>query len=206
MYFMIRSSVTNYIDKVIICRGMIIDRIEKIAEEIILDYPNESVYLLVIMKGAIKFASYLSTKLSEILKCYRSDSIKFEFFFEYISVSSYLNVTSTGLIDIKIDEKIFNRLRNKHVVIIEDLLDTGKTIGALVGLIKKDYTPASIKTAFLFQKMNLEQSKNDLVVNYLGFIIPNEFIVGFGTDYNQHFRDLEHLCILNQNGIDTFKL
>jgi hypoxanthine phosphoribosyltransferase len=196
---------SKYLDKVILSNGMIIDRIEKVAQDIVKDYYDKTVYFLVIMKGAVVYASHLAEKINDILKNDITDSYKMEFFFEYLSVSSYEDDKSTGIVKIRGDEAIMNKLKNQHVVIVDDIFDSGKSIDELLKYIKF-FEPLTLKSTVLFQKMNIKHFKYDIEIDYLGFLIPNEFVIGFGMDYNEQFRQLNHLCTINQFGIDTFKI
>ena len=67
------------------------------------------------------------------------------------------------------------------------------------------YNPASLKVSTLFHKKNLNNLKHNYFADYIGFVIPDVFVIGFGMDYNDYYRDLNHLCVINQAGIDYFK-
>jgi hypoxanthine phosphoribosyltransferase len=195
----------QYIDKVMLSRGTLIDRTEKLAEMIVKDYYNKTVYFLVVLKGAITFGSYLSDKISDILKTDVTNSYSMKYYFEYVSLSSYENDKSTGKVTIKADDKLFKRMGGQDVVIVEDIYDSGLSLNELIKELNTRCSPASIKTAVLFQKMNPKNLKYGYEIDYLGFLIPDEFIIGFGMDYNEQFRQLNHLCTINQAGIDAFK-
>lgn len=195
----------KYIDKVIVSKGMILDRIEAVASNIVKDYHDKNVNFLCVMKGAITYNSVLSEKITSILKHDVNNSLNMDFSCEYISISSYENDKSTGVVKIKQDEKILENLKNKHIIIVEDIYDSGATMTALINYLRK-FEPASIKTTVLFQKMNLKHLKYNYFVDYIGFLIPDEFVIGFGLDYNEEFRQLDHLCSINSLGIEKFKV
>jgi hypoxanthine phosphoribosyltransferase len=194
----------QYIDKVMLSRGALIDRIEKLAEMIVKDYYDKTVYLLVVLKGAIVFSSHLSDKISDILKSDVTNSYSMKYFFDYISLSSYENDKSTGKVRIKADEQLFKKLEGQNLIIVEDIYDSGLSLSELIKELEK-YNPASIKSCVLFQKQNMKHLKYNYDINYLGFLIPDEFIIGFGMDYNEQFRQLNHLCTINQAGIEAYK-
>ena len=202
--FLIPKQYDKYIDKVIVSSGLIMDRIDKLAYDIFKENKDKTIYFLVVMKGALKFATYLADKINEIINSDLSGS-GFQYFFEYITISSYQDDKSTGEVKFNVDEGLFSRLKNRHVILIEDMLDTGRTLSTFVDFINKYYTPASLKLAILTQKMNIAQLKYNIHVDYLGFVVPDKFLVGFGLDYNQYFRDVNHLCSINDEGIKTFK-
>ena len=195
----------KYVDKIILTKGMIIDRIEALANQIVRDFSDRKVFLLCVMKGAITFNAVLSEKITNILKNDVKNSLNMDFQCEYISISSYENDQTTGEVKIKQDEKILEPLRGHDVIIVEDIYDSGLTMIALINFLRK-FEPLSISTAVLFQKMNLRHLQLKYSINYLGFLIPNEFVIGFGLDYNEEFRTLDHLCSINQQGIDRFKI
>jgi hypoxanthine phosphoribosyltransferase len=202
--FLIPKQYSDYIEKVIVSRGLILDRIEKLAYDIFKENKDKTIYFLVVMKGAVKFATYLADAINEIINNDLSGS--FQYFFEYITISSYQNDKSTGEVKFNVDEKLFKKLKDQHVILVEDILDTGRTLTTFIGFMNKNYTPASIKLAILVQKMNPAHLAYNIDVEYLGFLLQDKFIVGFGLDYNQHFRDMNHICSLNENGIKAFKI
>ena len=204
-HLLIGKNHKKFIDKIILSKGMIIDRIEALANNIVRDFPDKKVILLCVMKGAIQFNTVLSEKITNILKNDCTNSLSMNFICEYISISSYSGDRSTGKVDIKEDESILEKIRGQNVIIVEDIYDSGLTMTALINFLKK-FEPNLVKTAVLFQKMNMKNLQFELSIDYLGFLIPSNFVIGFGLDYNEEFRNLDHLCSINQCGIDTFKI
>jgi hypoxanthine phosphoribosyltransferase len=204
-HLLIANNYNKYVDKVIASKGLISDRVERLALDIVRDYAGKTVYFLIVMKGAVMFGSNLADKINDILKNDISDTYKMQFFFEYIRISSYENLTSTGVVNIKADDKILSKVKDQHVIIVEDTYDSGKTLVTFTEYLNKNFTPLSLKTAVLVQKMNPAHLKLNFENDYIGFLVPNEFIIGYGLDYNQRFRELPHLCTINQLGIDTFR-
>lgn len=203
--FLISKQYDDFIEKVIVPRGLILDRIDKLAFDIFRENKNKTIYFLVVMKGAVKFATYLADKINEIMNNDISGST-FQYTFEYITISSYQNDKSTGEVKFKVDENLFQKLKGEHVILVEDILDTGRTLSTFIDFMNKNYTPASIKLAILIQKTNPSNLIYNTNVDYLGFLVPDKFIIGFGLDYNQYFRDMNHICSINENGIKAFKI
>lgn len=195
----------KYIDKIMLSKGMIIDRIETIAHNIVRDFPDKKIVLLCVMKGAITYNTILSEKITNILKNDCTNSLSMDFICEYISISSYSGDKSTGKVTIKEDEKILEKIRGQNVIIVEDIYDSGLTMVHLYDYLKK-FEPNLIKSTVLFQKMNMKNLQVNLSIDYIGFLIPCEFVIGFGLDYNEEFRHLDHLCAINKCGIETFKI
>ena len=201
--YYLTSKYQPYIQSIILSRGNLKDRIERLAYEMIQKYKGKKIVFLVILKGAIFFADSLNEKLCELLKVnYNKDQM--DFMFEYVSISSYSGTQSTGNVKVNSDVSVFESLKGKDVVIIEDVYDSGKSCEELVKYIK-NFEPNSLELAFLFVKMNMNNLKYNVEIDFVGFLIPDVFIIGVGLDYNERFRELNHLCVINQLGIDTFK-
>ena len=92
-------------------------------------------------------------------------------------------------------------LRGKNVLIVEDIIDTGRTMGKLLSLIE-NYQPKKVKVASLLVK-RLEGGRK-YTPNYIGFEVPDKFVVGYALDYNEYFRDLNHICVLNEAAIHKY--
>ncbi len=193
-----------YINKVVASKGMILDRIDKLAQEITKDYFDKKVVLLVVLKGAVVFGSTLAEKINDILSNDITNSYSMSFTVEYVTIKSYVDDKSTGDVKISLDEKVAEKLRGENVIVVEDIYDSGKSLYELDKFLL-GYSPASLKSTVLIQKMNTENLKYDFQVDYLGFLVPNSFIIGFGMDYNENFRHLYHLCVINKEGIEKFK-
>lgn len=194
----------KYIDKVVATKGMILDRIDKIAQEITKDYFDKKLILLVVMKGAVVYGSTLVEKINDILSNDITNSYSMSFSVEYVDIKSYVDDKSSGDVKIRIDEKVANKLTGENVIVVEDIYDSGRSLYELDKFLK-NYSPASLKSTVLIQKMNIENLNFDYQVDYLGFLVPNSFIIGFGMDYNENFRHLYHLCVINAEGINEFK-
>ena len=194
-----------YIDKVVLSKGSIFDRVEKLAQEIVRDYSDKHVILLVVLKGAVLFGTVLADKITEILSNDITNSCSMTFSVEYISVKSYVDDKSTGDVKIKMDEKYLGILKSQNVLIVEDIYDSGQSLFALTRFLMLNVQPSSLKSTVLIQKMNTHHLRYDYNIEYLGFLIPDSFVVGFGMDYNEEFRQLMHLCVINQVGIEKFK-
>ena len=185
----------KYLSKILIPKGLIIDRIEKLARIIHDDYENKKLHILCVLKGGDKVFGDLNKKLDSLNISKKSVPITYDF----IRASSYKNAQSSGSVNLigKFDE-----LKDKEVLIVEDIIDTGTTLKKIKQEILK-LQPRSLKILALLVKRIPEG--NVLTADYVGFSIPNEFVVGYCLDYNEHFRDLPHICILNDNGKEDFK-
>lgn len=173
--------------KILLTEEEIKESIKLLAKRIHEDYTKKEIteiYLLFVLKGSFIFAADLIRELSKLNLKMKIDAIK---------ISSYEG-TKSGKINICLSELLINNLDNKNILIIDDILDTGKTLHTLKWNIKRYYKPKSLEFCCLLKK---EQKINDvyLNVNYIGFVIPNRFIVGYGLDYNGLYRELPYIAI-----------
>ncbi len=155
-------------------------RISELAEQITNDYKDKSITLICVLKGSVIFMASLAKKL-------RLDTE-----FEFMSVSSYENTDSTGIVKIETDLK--SSIYGKDVLLVEDIIDTGHTLSHLVKHLKSK-EPASLKMCTLLDKPE-RRVVNDVNPEYIGFTIPDKFVVGYGLDYNQKYRHLDYIGIL----------
>lgn len=155
-------------------------KIKEIGDKISKDYENQEVLLICVLKGATFFACELAKRITVPVEL------------EFMKVSSYGNETeSSGVV--KITQDLDQPIRGKHVIVVEDIVDTGRTLSYLLELLKKR-DPASVALCTLLDKP--ERRVADVDVNYTGFVIPDEFVVGYGLDYVQKYRNLPFVGII----------
>ena len=156
-------------------------RISEIAEQINKDYKGKSLLIVGILKGAILFYADLVRKLDMDIQ------------FDFMTISSYGNSTeSTG--EVKIKKDLDNSINDRHVLIVEDIIDSGLTLTNLKEVL---YTrkPASIKICCMLDKPS--RRKVEIKPDYCCFEIPDKFIVGYGLDYAENFRQLKDVCYID---------
>lgn len=161
---------------VLINKSRVEKRIEEMAKKIEKDYEGKNIVFLGILKGSMPFMWELAKR------------IKNNIIFEFIEVSSYEGTESTKKITIHKDIK--NSIQGKDVIVIEDIIDTGRTLSFLLEHLKEK-EPNSLKIATLLSKPS--RRIVDLNVDYIGFKIEDKFVVGYGLDYNQDFRNLPYI-------------
>jgi hypoxanthine phosphoribosyltransferase len=169
--------------QVLISRQQISDRVAELGTEISRDFAGESVILIGVLKGAAIFLSDLSRNIS------------IDATFDFIAVSSYGKGAKTSGA-VKLLKDADTPIGGKNVILVEDILDTGLTLLFLRKLLEQ-HDPKSLKIATLLDKPSrrLEQIEAD----YVGFRIPNQFVVGYGMDYGERFRNLPDICVLPPN-------
>jgi hypoxanthine phosphoribosyltransferase len=172
------------ISRILISKEEIENRIKELAEKISIDFKYEELTIICVLKGAFIFASDLIRSI-KIPKCN----------IEFISTTSYKDMESTGFVN------IINLLRvdinNKNVLIVEDILDTGLTLKKLTEFLINS-KPKSLKTCVLLNKK--ERRKVDFIADYVGFEIEDKFVIGYGLDYNENFRELPEIYYVVDHG------
>jgi hypoxanthine phosphoribosyltransferase len=167
--------------KVLISEDQIQTRVLELAEQISADYKDADDLVMVgVLKGSFIFLADLSRRLSIPRTI------------EFIAVSSYGNGSlASGAVRLVMDVR--GNLDGKHVLIIEDIVDTGHTLKYLIGMMKS-HRPASVKTAALVRKA--ESAQVDVTIDYLGFDIGDEWVVGYGLDYAEQNRTLPYIGVI----------
>jgi len=167
---------------VLISEEEIQSRVLELAEQISADYKDQGEIVLVgVLKGSFIFLADLSRRLSIPRTI------------EFIAVSSYGSGSrSSGAVRLVMDVR--GNIEGKHVLIIEDIVDTGHTLKYLIGMLDS-HGPASVKTCALVRKA--ERAEVDVDVDYLGFDIGDEWVVGYGLDYAEENRTLPYIGIVN---------
>jgi len=163
-------------------------RIKELAAILREDYKGKRPVLLCTLKGACPFYVHLTDALQELRQGYEM---------EFVRASSYKGTCTTGTVRLSALDP--ETLRGKHVLVIEDILDTGTTLSKLIPCLN-EYSPASIKVCTLLEK-RLDRPRK-YSADYVGFSVPDRFVIGFGIDYNQLYRDLKDICVISKAGIE----
>ena len=156
------------------------ERIAQMGAEITKKFAGESVYLVCILKGSIFFTTELAKR------------IELPMTIDFMSVSSYgAETRSSGVVNIKKD--LEQSIEGENVIIVEDIVDSGRTLSYLLEMLR-DRGPASLRLCTLLDKP--ERRVTDVHVDYTGFQIPDEFVVGYGLDYDQRYRNLPYIGVV----------
>jgi hypoxanthine phosphoribosyltransferase len=168
--------------KVIIPKEKIAKRIDELAAEIRRDYKGKNPLLIGILKGSFVFMSDLI----------RIMNIPVEV--EFIRLSSYGAGKETSG-KIKLVQGLKSSIEDRHVLVVEDIIDRGLTVHYLLDYLSRR-KPYSLKLCALFDKSS--RRRVEVPINYIGFTIPDAFVVGYGLDFNEKFRYLPDLCVLEE--------
>ena len=157
-------------------------RVAEMGAQIERDYPaGEGIHLVGVLKGGFMFMADLVRAMSPRVTL------------DFIAVSSYAKSTkSSG--EVRMLKDLDSGLEGRHVIIVEDIVDTGLTLTYLQDILRAR-APKSLKTACLLSKPS--RRKVDVTVDYVGFTIEDRFVVGYGLDYAEQYRNLSHIAVLN---------
>ncbi|MBQ4482031.1 MAG: hypoxanthine phosphoribosyltransferase [Lachnospiraceae bacterium] len=158
----------------------IVKKIAELGAKITKEYEGRELTMICILKGAAPFACELAKRIDLPVEM------------EYMRCSSYGNETeSSGVV--KIDLDLDRPIRGKNILVVEDIIDTGRTMSYLLSVLK-ERGPESVKLCALLDKP--DRRVTDVDIDYTGFIIPDEFIVGYGLDYAQKYRNLPYIGVV----------
>ncbi|XP_042294525.1 hypoxanthine-guanine phosphoribosyltransferase-like isoform X2 [Sceloporus undulatus] len=186
------------IERVFIPHGLILDRTERLARDIMQDMSSRHIFALCILKGGYKFFVDLMDHI-KALNRNRDHSVPITV--DFVTLRSNCNDSSTENDSILGEE--LPSLKGKNVLVVEDIIKTGRTIQTLLSKLK-EYEPGMVKVVSLLVKRTTRSSGYQ--PDYTGFEIPDKFVVGYALDYNEYFRDLNHICILNEKAKEKYKV
>ena len=166
--------------KVLISEEEVNQKIREVAAQISKDYEGKQVHLICVLKGGCFFMCELAKRISTTVSM------------DFMSVSSYGSDTkSSGVV--KIVKDLDESIQDKDVIVVEDIVDSGRTLSYLLEMLR-DRRPASLRLCTLLDKP--ERRVVDVHVDYTGFVIPDEFVVGYGLDYDQRYRNLPYIGVV----------
>ena len=169
--------------RVLISEEDVNKKISEVADQISRDYEGREIHLICILKGGVFFTCELAKRITVPVSL------------DFMSVSSYgAGTVSSGVV--KIIKDLDEPLDGKHVIIVEDIIDSGRTLAYLMEILKQRH-PADIRLCTLLDKPE-RRVKKQVKVDYTCFRIPDEFVVGYGLDYDQKYRNLPYIGVVEQ--------
>lgn len=175
----------NDIRSILFHETTILSRLDEMAREITTEYRGKPVTFVALLNGSFVF-------LADLLR-----RIPLPVHVDCIQVSSYAGTRSSGKLDFR--SAVFPNFSGRHVLLMDDILDSGLTLGTVRGKIASQPGVRSVKTCVLLNKQ--VPRKTELEPDFSGFTIGNEFVVGYGLDYNEHYRNLPFIGVLSEEAI-----
>ena len=166
--------------RVLISSQQIKARIQELGEQISRDYPDGNLHMICILKGATFF-------MTDLARAMRRDVTV-----DFMGISTYGKGKSTSG-EVKVTKDLDASLEGDHVLVVEDIVDSGITLTYLLHVLEQR-RPRSIRIAALLDKPDRRQ--RPVKVTYVGFTIPDEFVVGYGLDYAERYRNLDDICVI----------
>ena len=171
----------NDIKEILLSEEQIQAKVKELAAQISKEYADKDPVFIGVLKGVVIFFADMVRNID--IPCQ----------IDFMSIASYSGTTSTGRTEIRKDVSV--DIKDRHVVILEDIFDTGISLTFTVNhLLNKE--PASLKVCTFLDKPERRKEGVTLKPEYVGYTIPNEFVVGYGLDYNEHYRNLPYIGIL----------
>ncbi len=168
--------------RILVSEEEIVKKSAELGKQITEDYKDGQAPILVaLLKGSVPF-------LAELIK-----HIDLDIEFDFMDVSSYEGTESIG--DIKIIKDLDRSIRGENVILVEDIIDTGRTLKTVTKLMK-DKGAKDVKVVTLLDKP--DRRVVEIEADYVGFVIPNEFVIGYGLDFNQKYRNLPYVGVLKE--------
>ncbi|XP_062318770.1 hypoxanthine phosphoribosyltransferase 1, like isoform X1 [Osmerus eperlanus] len=187
------------LERVIIPHGLIMDRTERLARDIIRDMGGHHIVALCVLKGGYKFFADL---LDYIKSLNQNSNTSLPLTVDFIRLKSYCNDQSTNSVKVIGGDEL-SSLTGKNILIVEDIVETGRTMQTLLALLAQ-YNPKMVKVVSLLVKRTPKSS--GYRPDYIGFEVPDAFLVGYALDYNEYFRDLSHICVLNEQAKEKYRV
>ena len=177
------------IKKILIEENELKSKVAEIAAKITEDYKGKDLLIVCVLKGAVVFASDLIRKIDLPLDI------------DFMAISSYgANTKSSGVVRILKD--LNTGIEDRHVLIVEDIIDSGLTLAYLADNLRSRQ-PASVEICTILDKK--ERRTINLDIKYAGFVVPDEFVVGYGLDYAEKYRNLPYIAVLKEEVYKTQK-
>lgn len=176
------------IAKVLYHESTILSRLDELAHQITEDYREKDLTVIAILNGSFIFMADLLRRIPLPLQV------------DCWSVSSYHGTQSTGQVNFR--QTQLADVRGRDVLLLDDILDSGVTLHAIKERLAAESGAASVKVCVLLRKQ--VERVRAIDADYVGFDIPNEFVVGYGLDYNEHYRNLPFVGVINEDGIRRY--
>jgi hypoxanthine phosphoribosyltransferase len=170
------------VDRILFSSEQIQQRVQELGKQIARDYDGREPHLITIVKGSIPFISDLMRAMDTSLSL------------DLLGVSSYAGTLSSG--EVRLTKDLDHSIEGRHVLVVEDIIDTGLTLSYVLRNLRQR-APASLKVVTFLDKPAGRGTQ--IEADYVGFTIPDEFVIGYGLDWNQRYRNLPYVGILKRD-------
>jgi hypoxanthine phosphoribosyltransferase len=170
------------VDRILFSTEQIQQRVQELGKQIAQDYEGRDPHLITIVKGSIPFISDLMRWMDMPLSL------------DLLGVSSYAGTSSSG--EVRLTKDLDHSIEGRHVLVVEDIIDTGLTLSYVLRNLRQR-APASLKVVTFLDKPAGRGTQ--IEADYVGFTIPDEFVIGYGLDWNQRYRNLPYVGILKRD-------
>ncbi len=174
--------------EVLFRESTIMSRLDEMAEQIAADYEGKDLSVVAVLNGSLMFGADLLRRMEMPLRL------------ECISVSSYHGASSTGTVTF--NQTRLPEVRGRHVLLLDDILDSGNTLHAIRDRLMSEAGALSLKICVLLRK-DVPRAR-ELEADYVGFDIPDKFVVGYGLDYMERFRNLPYIGVISEEAIEKY--
>jgi len=174
------------VERILVPAADIAERVKALGAQISKDYQGQEILVVGILKGSTIFLADLVRQIDLPLAI------------DFVAISSYGNATSSSGV-VRILKDLEESIEGRHILVVEDIIDTGLTLNYLLKNLQSR-KPASVKVCALLDKPS--RRKVDVSIDYLGFTIPDEFVVGYGLDFNERYRNLPDACVLKKTAYE----
>ncbi len=172
----------NYIGEVLISENEIKDKVSTLAQKLAVDYKNKNLTIIGVLNGSLIF-------LSDLVRL-----IPFPVKIDTIRANTYVGASTSPKAETEMIHNVSINIKDEHILIVDDILDTGKTLSAIVRMIAEQ-SPLSIKVCVLLNKT--ARREIEIAPNYYCFEIEDKFVVGYGLDFNNSYRNLPYIAVLS---------
>lgn len=176
------------VQRILFHESTIMSRLDEMAAQIAADYAEKELTVIAILNGSLMFGADLLRRLELPLRL------------DCLSVSSYRGLATTGVVTFK--QLDLPSVEGRHVILLDDILDSGNTLHAIREKLRQETRPASIRICVLLEKQ--VERQRPIEADYVGFRIPDEFVVGYGLDYEEHFRNLPYIGVISDDAIRKY--
>lgn len=176
------QSMHDDVDRILFSTEQVQERVQELGKQIAREYDGREPHLITIVKGSIPFISDLMRAMDTPLSL------------DLLGVSSYAGTSSSG--EVRLTKDLDDSIEGRHVLVVEDIIDTGLTLSYVLRNLRQR-APASLKVVTFLDKPAGRGTQ--IEADYVGFTIPDEFVIGYGLDWNQRYRNLPYVGILKRD-------